>query len=67
MATDGKCTFFVVTSGKPSPRSKRIWYPNVLTVPVPVRSAFGTPRGEDVADEVLVLRSDRTLAHVDRR
>ena len=24
-ATDGKCTFFVVTSGKPSARSKRIW------------------------------------------
>ena len=24
-ATDLKCTFFVVTSGKPSARSKRIW------------------------------------------
>ena len=42
-ATDLKCTFFVVTSGKPSARSKRIWYPNVLTVPVPVRSLLGAP------------------------
>ena len=38
-----KCTFFVVTSGKPSFRSKRIWWPNTLRVPVPVRSALATP------------------------
>ena len=33
----------VVTSGKPSFRSKRIWWPNTLVVPVPVRSALCTP------------------------
>ena len=38
-----RCTFFVVTSGKPSLRSKRIWYPKTLVVPVPVRSALATP------------------------
>ena len=32
-----------VTSGKPSFRSKRIWWPNTLVVPVPVRSALYTP------------------------
>ena len=40
---DFRCTFLVVTSGKPSLRSKRIWWPNTLFVPVPVRSAFVTP------------------------
>src|SRR5688572_23183623 len=40
---DFKCTFLVVTSGKPSLRSKRIWWPNTLLVPVPVRSALNTP------------------------
>ena len=38
-----RCTFLVVTSGKPSRRSKRIWWPNTLFVPVPVRSALATP------------------------
>ena len=38
-----RCTFFVVTSGKPSLRSKRIWWPNTLFVPVPVRSPLVTP------------------------
>ena len=38
-----RCTFLVVTSGKPSRRSKRIWWPNTLFVPVPVRSALVTP------------------------
>ena len=36
---DLRCTFLVVTSGKPSFRSNRIWCPNTLLVPVPVRSA----------------------------
>ena len=36
-------TFFVVTSGKPSARSKRIWWPNTQRVPVPVRSPFSAP------------------------
>ena len=40
---DFKCTFFVVTSGKPWRKSKRIWWPNTLRVPVPVRSDFSTP------------------------
>src|SRR5437667_68080 len=40
---DFKCSFLVVTSGKPSSRSKRIWYPKQLVVPVPVRSFFFTP------------------------
>src|SRR5207342_2417620 len=38
-----RCSFFVVTSGKPSRRSKRICQPNTLRVPVPVRSAFSAP------------------------
>lgn len=33
----------VVSSGNPSDRSKRIWYPNTLCVPTPVRSCFTTP------------------------
>src|SRR5215831_20631170 len=41
--TERRCTFFVVTSGKPSRRSKRIWCPKTLFVPVPVRSALATP------------------------
>src|SRR5687768_9174187 len=40
---DFRCTFFVVTSGKPSFRSKRIWWPKTLRVPVPVRSVLGVP------------------------
>ena len=38
-----RCTFLVVTSGKPSARSNRIWGPNTDTVPVPVRSVFTVP------------------------
>src|SRR5215213_1190644 len=41
--TDRVCTFLVVTSGKPAARSKRIWCPKTLRVPVPVRSPFSTP------------------------
>ena len=33
----------VVTRGKPSARSNRIWWPNTLKVPVPVRSVFMAP------------------------
>ena len=40
---DGTLLTADLPSGKPSARSKRIWYPNVLTVPTPVRSDFGTP------------------------
>ena len=40
---DGRCTFFVVSSGNPSARSNRIWWPNTLSVPVPVRSSLRTP------------------------
>ena len=40
---DFRCSFLVVTSGKPSARSKRICRPNTLRVPVPVRSAFSVP------------------------
>ena len=35
-----RCSFLVVTSGKPAERSKRIWCPNTLSVPVPVRSSL---------------------------
>src|SRR5271163_1564861 len=42
--TDFRCTFLVVISGKPADRSYRIWWPNRLRVPVPVRSALGVPR-----------------------
>src|SRR6478736_4973607 len=38
-----RCSFFVVMAGKPSARSKRIWWPNTLSVPVPVRSDFSWP------------------------
>ena len=41
--TERVCTFFVVTSGKPSVRSNRIWWPKTLRVPVPVRSDFSAP------------------------
>src|SRR4051812_11866199 len=40
---DLRWTFFVVTSGKPAPRSKRICQPKVDSVPVPVRSLFLCP------------------------
>src|SRR5262249_30511186 len=40
---DLTCSFLVVTRGKPSARSKRIWWPNTDSVPVPVRSRFSTP------------------------
>ena len=40
---DLRCSFLVVTSGKPCDRSNRIWWPNTESVPVPVRSAFFTP------------------------
>lgn len=40
---DLRCNFLVVTMGKPSLRSKRIWYPKTLSVPVPVRSFFRLP------------------------
>src|SRR3954470_6758265 len=41
--TDRVCTLLVVTSGKPSERSNRIWCPKTESVPVPVRSDFSTP------------------------
>src|SRR5471030_1011751 len=41
---DLRCTFLVVTSGNPWARSKRIWWPKMERVPVPVRSVFSTPR-----------------------
>src|SRR4051812_2330139 len=41
--TERVCTFLVVTSGKPAVRSKGIWCPNTLRVPVPVRSLLAAP------------------------
>jgi hypothetical protein len=40
---DLRCTFLVVTSGKPACKSKRIWWPNTERVPVPVRSVLTAP------------------------
>ena len=40
---DLRWTFLVVSSGNPSARLNRIWYPNTLVVPVPVRSPFTVP------------------------
>src|SRR5580698_11599966 len=40
---DLTCSFLVVTSGKPSLRSNRIWWPKIDSVPVPVRSCFSAP------------------------
>ena len=39
-------TFLVVSNGNPSPRSKRIWWPKTLRVPVPVRSPRTTPSSQ---------------------
>ena len=36
-------SFLVVSIGKPAARSKRIWWPNTDSVPVPVRSCFSAP------------------------
>src|SRR5690606_9747414 len=44
LTIERRCSFFVVTSGKPSARSKRICQPKTERVPTPVRSAFSTPR-----------------------
>ena len=38
-----------------SERSKRIWYPKTLRVPVPVRSPLSTPWCQDVVQEIEVL------------
>src|SRR5690625_226049 len=40
---EGKCNFFVVKIGKPFAKLKRIWYPNTLRVPTPVRSDLSIP------------------------
>ena len=45
----------VVSSGKPSARSKRIWWPKTERVPVPVRSVFADAVVEDVAHQVEIL------------
>ena len=61
---DRGCTFFVVTSGKPRRRSKRIWWPKTLRVPVPVRSP-SRRRVEDALEEIEVClhRLKLTPAH----
>ena len=57
------CTFLVVTSGKPAARSKRIWWPKTLRVPVPVRSPFSTPSSRMRVEEVEVgLHAAETTA-----
>ena len=38
-----RCTFFVVTSGNPLDKSKRIWCPKIEVVPVPVLSPLKVP------------------------
>src|SRR5699024_3630074 len=43
IASERKWTRLVVIRGKPCARSKRIWRPNRLRVPVPVRSPLGLP------------------------
>ena len=53
----------VVTSGKPSARSKRIWWPKTLRVPVPVRSVLARAVLEHVAHEVFVLAADGGVRH----
>ena len=52
---DFRCSFLVVTRGKPAPRSKRIWWPNTLSVPVPVRSVLRDPLRAHPAHQVEVL------------
>ena len=41
--TERRCSRLVVSAGKPSARSNRIWWPNTLSVPVPVRSLLVAP------------------------
>ena len=43
-------------------RSKRIWWPKTLSVPVPVRSPFSTPVVEDPLEEVEVRLHGPSLA-----
>ena len=59
--TERVWTFLVVTSGNPTARSKRIWCPNTLRVPVPVRSSFVDAVVEDALEEVEVLLHPATL------
>jgi len=40
---DFRWHFLVVTRGNPSDKSKRIWWPKTLRVPVPVRSSLVAP------------------------
>ena len=52
---DLRCSFLVVSSGKPSRRSKRACAPKTESVPVPVRSAFGFPVFEDEPEEIVIF------------
>jgi hypothetical protein len=61
-----RCSFLVVRTGKPSARSKRIWWPKTLIVPVPVRSDLVDPVGQDVVEQVEVLAHGGTLAPMGR-
>ena len=36
-------SFLVVSIGNPAARLKRIWWPKIDSVPVPVRSCFSAP------------------------
>ena len=59
---DFRCTFLVVTSGKPSARSKRIWWPKIERVPVPVRSVFSTPVSRTSLQQIEILLHGANLA-----
>ena len=53
---DLTCSFFVVSSGKPWRRSKRIWWPKTDNVPVPVRSSFARAIIQDALEQIKVLQ-----------
>ena len=52
---DLRCSFLVVTSGKPSLRSKRIWCPNTERVPIAGAVALVGAVGENSLDQVMIL------------
>ena len=58
---DTSLDFLVVTNGNPADRSNRIWCPNRLRVPVPVRSARGRPDSSSVRNRSRYARIRRGL------
>ena len=56
---DLRCSFLVVTSGKPSSSAKRIWWPKTLSVPVPVRVVLARAVAQHAVQEIEILLHGR--------